>query len=290
MEKTMTAHLEGKNILITGATDGIGKQGALELAAMGASLILVGRMEARCKQTVEEVINFSGNDRVNYLLADLSSMAQVAALAEEVVSRWTHLDVLVNNAGAGFAVRSETLDGFERTFALNHLAYFLLTNRLLDLVEATPGSRIISTSSGSSFRGKIHFNDLQLKRGYGVLKAYAQSKLANVMFTYSLARRLAGKPVTANCFHPGLVKTGVFRKVPIVGGLVEWWVYRKAISVEEGTETLVYLASSDEVAGSSGHYYYRKQPQVTNPISYDLEAQDKLWEVSEAMVRPWLRV
>jgi len=280
--------LEGKNILITGATDGIGKQGAKELSAMGANLILVGRNEERCQQAVEEVIAFSGNSKVEYLLADLSSMDQVSRLADESLARLDHLDVLVNNAGAGFVNRAETVDGFERTFALNHLAYFLLTLRLLPLIGSTPNSRIVSTSSGSHFRGKIHFEDPHLRRGYFVMKAYAQSKLANVMFTYSLARLLVDKPVSANCFHPGLVGTGIFRKVPVVGGMVDWYLSRKAISVEEGADTLVYLASSDDIAKTSGSYFYKREARISNPISYDQVAQDGLWQISADMVQPWL--
>ncbi|MBN2045619.1 MAG: SDR family oxidoreductase [Anaerolineales bacterium] len=284
----MSANLMEKNILITGATDGIGKQGAKELAAMGANLILVGRSEERCRQAVDEVAAFSQNNRVDYLVADLSSMSQVAGLAAAVQARFTYLDVLLNNAGAGFVGRVETVEGFERTFALNHLAYFLLTNLLLDLLKATPDSRIVSTSSGSHLRGKIHFDDPHLKRGYFVLKAYAQSKLANVMFTYALSRQLAGKRVTANCFHPGLVNTGIFRKVPFVGGVVDWVLSPRAISVEEGAETMVYLAASEEIADTSGVYFYQKKAQVTNPVSYDLDAQERLWEMSAEMVRPWL--
>ena len=285
----MSAHLHGKSILITGATDGIGKQGAKELAAMGANLILVGRSEARCRHAVEEVISYSGNPDVDFLLADLSSMTQVSALADEVLARFSKLDVLVNNAGAGFVGRFETVDGFERTFALNHLAYFLLTNLLFGLIESTPGSRIVSTSSGSHFRGKIHFDDPHLERGYFVMKAYAQSKLANVMFTYALSRRLDGKRSTANCFHPGLVNTGIFRKVPVVGGLVDLVLSRRAITVEKGAETLVYLAESNQVTGESGGYYYKKKIRETNPISYDIDAQERLWEISAEMVQPWLR-
>ena len=284
----MDGKLKGKNIVITGATDGIGKQAAKELAAMGANLILVGRSEERCRQAVEEVIAISGNSQVDSLLADLSSMEQVSRLADEVLARFDRLDVLVNNAGAGFVRRAETVDGFERTFALNHLAYFLLTLKLLPLIESTPDSRIVSTSSGSHFSGKIHFEDPHLRRGYFVMKAYAQSKLANVMFTYALARRLVDKPVTANCFHPGLVSTGIFRKVPVVGGLVDWVQSWKAISVEEGADTLVYLASSGEAALTSGGYFYKRKVRTTNPISYDIAAQDHLWEISAEMVRPWL--
>lgn len=285
----MNDKLAGKNILITGATDGIGKQAAKELAAMGANIILVGRSEERCEQAVEDVKVFSGNPQVDYLLADLSSMQQVSDLADEALARLTQLDVLVNNAGGSFLTRQETIDGFEMTFALNHLAYFLLTLRLLPLLESTPESRIVSTSSGAHRRVKrFHLNDLQHKRGYFIFTAYMQSKLANIMFTYSLARQLAGKEITVNCFHPGLVGTGIFKKIPIVGGPIDWVINRDAISVEEGADTLVYLASSEVVAQTSGSYFYKREVQVTNPISYDIDAQDRLWNLSLEMVRPWL--
>jgi NAD(P)-dependent dehydrogenase (short-subunit alcohol dehydrogenase family) len=278
------AAMDGKVVLITGGTDGIGKQAAKELAVMGARVVIAGRSEERCQETVEEVSALPGAVEPDYLLGDMSSMAEVTALGDAFLTKYDSLNVLMNNAGAGFAVRKETVDGFESTFALNHLAYFLLTNRLIEILLATKNSRIVSTSSGGHYRGKIHFDDLHLKKGYRVMKAYAQSKLANVMFTYALARRLEGKPITVNCFHPGLVKTGAFRKQPL-GALVEWWVYRNAISVEEGTETMIYLASSAEVAGISGKYFYLKQSQETNPLSYIVEDQERLWGKSYTMIQ-----
>jgi len=281
-------HMAGKVVLITGATDGIGKQAAKELAAMGAQVVIAGRSRERCEQTKQEVRAFSGSDRVDYLLADLTSMAEIAAMGDAFLARYERLDVLMNNAGAGFLTRGESVDGFERTFALNHLAYFLLTHRLLGILKQTSNSRIISTSSGGHYGGEIDWDDPQLERGYWVMKAYRQSKLANVMFTYALARRLEGTPVTANCFHPGLVKTGAFAKIPVFGGMVDWWVGRKGISVEDGAITMVYLASSDEVSGVSGNYFFLKKPRTTNPLSYIVEDQERLWQMSEEMVRPWL--
>ena len=280
--------MAGKVVLITGATDGIGKRAAKELAAMGAHVVIAGRDEERCQQSRQEVIEFSGSNQVDYLLADLTSMAQVAALGDAFLDRYDRLDVLMNNAGAGFLYREETVDGFERTFALNHLAYFLLTRRLLGILRQTPDSRIVSTSSGGHYGGEIHWDDPHLKKGYWVMKAYRQSKLANVMFTYALARRLEGTSVTVNCFHPGLVKTGAFTKVPVFGGLVDWWVNRNGISVEEGVETMVYLAASEEVSDVSGRYFFEKQARETNPLAYNVADQERLWEMSEEMVRQWL--
>ncbi len=280
--------MHSKTVLITGATDGIGKQAAKELASMGAKVVIVGRNEEKCNQSIKEVSNYSGNSQVNYLLADLSSMGEVKKLAEEFKAKYDRLDVLINNAGAAFLNRQVTGDGFEKTFATNHLAYFLLTASLLELLKASSPSRIINVSSNSHYNGKIRFDDPHLKGFYFVMRAYSQSKLANVMHTYALARRLEGSGVTANCLHPGLVRTGIFRKVKGVKGLIEKILLRKAISVEEGAETLVYLASSEDVAFESGNYYYKKKVRTTSARSYDIETQEKLWEMSEEMLKPWL--
>jgi NAD(P)-dependent dehydrogenase (short-subunit alcohol dehydrogenase family) len=179
------------------------------------------------------------------------------------------------------------VDGFEKTFALNHLAYFLLTRLLLDLLKSSAPSRIVNTSSNSHFRGKIHFDDLHLKRWYFVMRGYAQSKLANVLFTFELARRLEGTGVTANCLHPGLVDTGIFRKV-FLGKIIAPFVAYRAITVEEGAETLVYLASSPEVADVSGKYFYKKKPGKFAKLAGDRTLQKRLWAVSEDLLRPWL--
>lgn len=275
-------------VLITGATDGIGEQAAKELAALGAWVVIAGRSEARCLESVAAVKEYSGSETVDYLVADLSSMSAVARLAQEFRERYDRLDVLMNNAGSSFLQRTLSEDGFEKTFALNHLAYFLLTNLLLDVLKGSSPSRIVNTSSNSSFRGKIHFDDLGLKKFYFVHKAYAQSKLANIMFTKALARRLEGTDVTTNAFHPGLVRTGIFRKVRIVGPLIDWLLSGRAISVEEGAETMVYLASSPEVREFSGAYFYKKAPRQANPLADRVADQERLWAVSLEMVRPWL--
>jgi NAD(P)-dependent dehydrogenase (short-subunit alcohol dehydrogenase family) len=280
--------MQSKTVLITGATDGIGKQAAKELAKMGAKIVLVGRNEEKCIRSVEEVSTFGGNSSVNYLLADLSSMGEVKKLAEEFRSKYDRLDVLINNAGAAFLTRQVTVDGFEKTFATNHLAYFLLTASLLEMLKSSSPSRIINVSSNSHYNGKIRFDDPHLKRFYFVMLAYSQSKLANVMHTYALARRLEGSGVTANCLHPGLVRTGIFRKVKGVKGLIEKILLRRAITVEEGAETLVYLASSEDVTFDSGNFYYKKKVRTSSARSYDIGTQERLWEMSEDMLKPWL--
>lgn len=284
----VTDSMVGKTVLITGATDGIGRQAAKEIAAKGATMVLVGRSREKCERTAAEVIAYSENNAVDCLIAELSSMSEVKALADTFLARYDRIDVLVNNAGASFLRHTWTEDGIEKTFALNHLAYFLLTHLLLDVLKSSAPSRIVNTSSGSAYRGKIHFNDIHLERFYFVHKAYAQTKLANVMFTYALARRLEGSGVTANVFHPGLVKTGIFRKVRGVGPAIEWFLTRNAIPVEDGADTLVYLATSPEVEGESGHYYFKREIRETPESSYDVEAQERLWQLSREMVEEWL--
>ena len=279
--------MAGKVVLITGGTDGIGKQAAKELAEMGAEVVVVGRSEARCQSAVEEIRTFSGNDQVDYLLADLSSMARVKSLADAFRQKYTRLDVLVNNAGAGFVRRQENVDGYEMTFALNHLAYYLLTHLLLDMLKASAPGRVVNTSSNSHFRGRINFEDLMLKRGYSVMRGYSQSKLANVLFTFELSRRLEGTGVTANCLHPGLVDTGIFRKRPF-GWLISPFITRRAIPVEEGAETIVYLASSPDAAQISGEYFYKKKVGKTADLAKNEADQKRLWEISEELVREWL--
>src|SRR5215207_6225037 len=199
-----------KIILITGATNGIGKAAALELAKQGNTVVIVGRNPAKTQATVEEIKQQSGNSAVEGLIADLSSLADVRRLADEFRQRHSRLDVLINNAGALFAERELTVDGYEMTFAVNHLAYFLLTNLLLDLLKASAPARIVNVASDAHKGMKINFDDLQLEKNYGGMMgpAYGQSKLANILFTYELARRLAGTGVTVNALHPGLVRTG----------------------------------------------------------------------------------
>jgi NAD(P)-dependent dehydrogenase (short-subunit alcohol dehydrogenase family) len=272
--------------LITGATNGIGKVAALELAKMGATVVIVGRNAAKTQSVVDEIRTASGNTSVDYLLADLSSMAQVRQLADAFRHKYTRLDVLVNNAGGMFAKRQETVDGFEMTFALNHLAYFLLTDLLLDILKASAPARIVNVSSDAHRPVPLDFDDLQHhKYGMRGFLAYSRSKLANVLFSYELAARLAGTGVTANVLHPGTVATGFGHNN---AGLFDW-VYKVidlfAISPEKGAETIVYLASSQEVEGVTGKYWNRCKAVRSSKVSYDQEAARRLWEISEQMTR-----
>lgn len=279
--------MHGKTVLITGATNGIGKVTALELAKMSATVVLVGRSRSRTEAVASEIKSASKNNAVDLLIGDLSSMAEVRRIADEFQRKYQRLDVLVNNAGAYFTSRQETVDGYEMTFGLNHLNYFLLTNLLLDTLKSSVPSRIVNVASDAHTNGVINFDDLQLKKSYGMagITAYSQSKLANVLFTYELAKRLAGTGVTANAIHPGFVASGFAHNngtaisvlMKIIGRLF-------ALTPEQGAETIIYLASSPEVEGVTGKYFEKCQAVQSAPQSYDEAAARRLWEISETMV------
>ncbi|HMN62814.1 MAG TPA: SDR family oxidoreductase [Anaerolinea sp.] len=271
--------LNNRIALITGATDGIGKITAEALVHMGAQVIITGRNPQKTEAVAKE-LSQAGNRPVDFLTGDLSSQEEVRKLADEFKTRYGHLDILVNNAGAVFMKRQISADGLEMTFALNHLGYFLLTLLLLDRLSAGSRARIVNVSSAAHMGGTIHFDDLQGERGYSGWKAYSQSKLANILFTYELARRLEGSRVTANALHPGFVATnfgksngGLFR--PLFG-----LFQVAAITPVEGAATSIYLASSPEVEGVSGKYFDRMQPVKSSSASYDAAAARKLWEIS----------
>lgn len=276
--------MQGKRVLITGATNGIGRAAAASLLAQGAQVVIVGRDAAKTAQIAADLGVKTGRP-VEYLLADLSSQASIQRLADEVLARYDRLDVLVNNAGGFFDTRRTTVDGIEYTFALNHLAYFLLTNRLLDLLRSNPAARIINVSSSAQANGRMHFDDPQFVTRYQGFPAYAQSKLANVLFTYALARQLTGSSVTVNALHPGVVRTGF-------GDNAKNWAIRLgfrllkpfSITPEQGADTVVYLASSPDVAAVSSSYFVRRTAQHSNPVSYDQNVQEQLWALSEQLI------
>jgi len=277
--------VNGKRVLITGATNGIGRQAALELATMGADLVLVGRNEAKTRRVQNELRALNGGGEIDYLIADLSSMAEIRRVADEFHAKYDRLDVLLNNAGAVFSDYQVSTDGYEMTFALNQLSYYLLTKLLLDTLLQTAKeqgeARIINVSSSAHRNATMRLHNLRDKAGYSFMNSYGASKLMNVLFTYELARRLADTTVAVNAVHPGLVDTGFGHNT---GGL--WSALIKiaqklfAISPEKGAETLVYLASSPEVAGISGKYWNEKQQKRSSDISYDREQQQRLWEYS----------
>jgi len=274
--------------MVTGATSGMGEMTARRLAELGATVILVGRSRERGDETLRRIVAATGNTSVELMLADLSSQAQIRQLAQRFKSRYQQLHVLVNNAGAWITTRQECIDGIEMTFALNHLGYFLLTNLLLDTLKASAPARIINVASYGHASGRIDFDDLQGRREYNGMQAYRQSKLANVLFTYELARRLAGTGVTVNAVNPGLVATRFglnnFGVIParIVNLLIRVYGLVGA-NAEQGAQTSIYLATSPNVEGITGKYFEKQTAVPSSEESYDPATASRLWQVSEAM-------
>jgi retinol dehydrogenase 14 len=275
--------LNGKTAIVTGASSGIGKVTALELAKAGAKVVMVCRPGPKAEAAFGEISQEAGKDKVELMDADLSSQSSIHAFAENFKKTNDRLEILVNNAGILLSNRVLTADGLERTFATNHLAYFLLTNLLLDLLKASAPARIVCVASEAERGGKIDFDDLQSERTYSGMKAYSQSKLANILFTYELARRLNGTGVTANCLHPGLVNTGWGRGFRGIFKIGIKLVSPFMLSPEEGAKTSIYLASSPEVEGITGRYYFKCKPAASAPASYDEEVARRLWETSEKL-------
>jgi NAD(P)-dependent dehydrogenase (short-subunit alcohol dehydrogenase family) len=272
--------MQGKICLITGATSGIGLVTARVLAQQGTTVVLVGRNPERTTATVSRIRQETGNPYVECLMADLSVQAQVHQLAEEFQRRFARLDVLLNNAGALFSKRHVSVDGIEMTLALNHLAYFLLTHLLLAPLKATPDARIVNVSSDAHRKAQFDFADLQGAQRYRGWRAYSQSKLANLLFTYELARRLAGTGITANAVHPGFVATRFGHNNRGLVALFVWLAQFMALSPEQGAETLIYLATSPEVVGVTGTYFVQKHSVESSRASYDQAAAQRLWQLS----------
>jgi len=269
--------------MVTGATLGLGRVTAEALAAQGATVIAVARNPAKGEATIHEIKAATGNPAVTLMLCDLSSQASIRQLAKDFRGKYKQLHVLVNNAGAMNMRRTVTVDGYETTFAVNHLAYFLLTNLLLDAIKASAPSRIINVSSEAQGNGKINFEDLQGEKGYSGMGAYMQSKLANVMFTFALARRLQGTGVTVNAVHPGPVATGFARNNgPIISAIMRV-VGLFMLSPEQGADTQIYLATSPDVANVSGKYFEKKKPIKPNRAAEDDAIVERLWKVSEQL-------
>jgi NAD(P)-dependent dehydrogenase (short-subunit alcohol dehydrogenase family) len=275
--------MNGKVCLVTGATAGIGLVTAGELARQGARVLAVGRSAERCTEAARAIRQSTAGGEIEYLLADLSSQSEIRRLAGEVKSRTSRLDVLVNNAGGIFLGRQETVDGHEMTFALNHLSYFLLTNLLLDSLRSSAPARIVSVSSAAHSGVRFNFDDPEAKARYSGWRAYQQSKLANILFTRELARRLDGTGVTANSLHPGFVKTQIFRVEGFRGWLLRRATDLLAISPQRGAETSVYLATSPEVAGKTSLYFVKRKAVDSSRESKDDEAARKLWQLSEKL-------
>jgi retinol dehydrogenase 12 len=277
--------MQGKVCVITGATAGIGQVAATELARRGAHVVIVGRSAEKCAATQAEIRSASAAASVDSLEADLSSLAETKRLASELGQRYPRIDVLLNNAGAMFWKRAESADGVEKTFALNHLSYFVLTNLLLPVLKQSGPARIVNVASDAHKGVSINFDDIQFKQKYSGWKAYQQSKLANILFTYELARRIEGTGVTANALHPGFVRTSFLEALndapagwllKNLGGLI-------ALSPEKGARTSIYLASAPEVAGVSGRYFVKEKPVVSSPQSRDQSTAERLWKLSVEM-------
>jgi NAD(P)-dependent dehydrogenase (short-subunit alcohol dehydrogenase family) len=275
-----TDAMRGKVCLVTGATSGIGAVTARELAHRGATVVLVGRDPARCSAAVADIRARTGNQDVQSLLADLSSQKQVRQLAQQFREGYARLDVLVNNAGGIWMKRQETVDGLEMTFAVNHLAYFQLTLSLVDLLTASAPARIVNVSSRAHLRATLDFDDLMGKKRYSGWQTYCRTKLANLLFTYELARRLEGTGLTANALHPGWVATGFGGNNGWLGRVWQFVARRFAIGPEEGAQTIVYLAASPEAAGVSGGYFVRERAIDSSPASHDEAAARRLWQTS----------
>ena len=269
--------------MITGANSGIGRETALALARMGARIVMVCRDEAKGLEARRDIEAQSGNTQLDLLLADLGSLRQVRRLAESFQARYGALHVLVNNAGLILGERSVTEEGHETTFAVNHLAPFLLTHLLLDTLKASAPARIINVASTVHFGVRIHFEDLFQEANYQPMGAYRQSKLANILFTYRLAEQLEGTGVTANCLHPGIVETNFGNKGSRLYRFFKPMVKPFFINPQKGAETLIHLASSPEVENTTGKYFERKKPRRSSKISYDIETQDRLWNISEQL-------
>jgi NAD(P)-dependent dehydrogenase (short-subunit alcohol dehydrogenase family) len=274
--------MTGRICVVTGASRGIGRAAAEALARLGAAVVLVCRRQSDGAEIARELAPEAA-EPPDVVTADLSSQASIRLAASQIRNRYPRLHVLINNAGVFTRQRKVTVDGLELQFAVNHLAYFLLTNLLLDQLDAGSPSRIINVSSGAHAGARLDFDDLQGERGYDGNRAYSQTKLANILFTYELARRVRGSGVTANCLHPGVIGTRLladYMGVPVAGGALARTFGAKP---EKGAETIVYLASSPEVEGVSGKYYVNKKPVASSRESYDEANARRLWEVSERL-------
>ncbi|MBT5773834.1 MAG: SDR family oxidoreductase [Dehalococcoidia bacterium] len=275
--------LDGRVALVTGASSGIGYEAARQLAARGATVVLLCRDAGRGEAARARIIEQTSNDRVELLLADMGSQAQVRRVAAEFRERHVQLHILVNNAGAIQRRRELTEDGLERTFAANHLGTFLLTRQLLDLMQASAPARIINVASSSHARGPLDFADLDSSEDWAGMRAYGRSKLGNVMFSYELARRLEGSGVTVNAIHPGLVATRFGRGVRWVrfGIAVARWFM---VSPEDSGADVVHLATASELQGVTGTYFVRREPRPSSEFSRDVDLQQRLWTASEVLV------
>jgi NAD(P)-dependent dehydrogenase (short-subunit alcohol dehydrogenase family) len=277
--------MQGKVCVITGATSGIGLVAAERLAAMGARLLLVGRDPARGEAALAAIKNRAPRATARVVYGDLSRISEMNRVAGEIAALEPRIDVLINNAGAMFQQRGVTADGLERTFALNHMSYFVLSNRLKDRLAAATPARIVNTASGAHHGEVLDFADLQSERNYRGLRVYGRSKLANILFTRELARRLSGTGVTVNALHPGFVATRIGENNNLIFRVGLAVAKRFALSPEKGAETIVYLASSPEVSTVSGGYFYQSRPATPSEAARDDATAKRLWEESARIAK-----
>ncbi len=268
-------------VVVTGATSGIGRAAALELARRGFALVLVARDAARAAATADEIARATGTRNVDVVLGDLARQQEVRLIAETLRARHPRIDVLLNNAGVVNLRYTTTPDGIETTFAVNHLAYFMLTLLLREALHAAPSARIVNVASDAHRWGRIDFDDLGNARRYRSMRVYGQSKLCNILFTYELARRLAGSSVTANCLHPGAVATRLGQNNGRVATVLTKLLAPFFRSPEGGADTAVHLAASPEVQGTTGAYFANRRPARSSRITYDEAVQRRLWSASE---------
>jgi len=278
--------MQGKTVVVTGATSGIGEIAAMKLAAMGARIVFLARDARRAQATLAALERVGPGGGHRFLIADLSLIAEARGVGEMIAASEPRIDALINNAGAIFSRRRVTAEGLEMTFALNHMAYFVLTQALRGRLVASAPARIVSTASAAHAGARLAFDDLQCARDYNGQRTYRRSKLANILFTRELARRLAGTGVVANCLHPGFVAS---RFGDEAGGRLGWafGVAKRlaAISPEQGADTLVYLASAPEAAGVSGEYFVKRKPAKPSAAARDKAAASRLWEASEEIAQ-----
>jgi NAD(P)-dependent dehydrogenase (short-subunit alcohol dehydrogenase family) len=281
--------MDGKVIVITGGNTGIGKEAAVGLAGLGARVVITSRNEERGREARQKIADRSENDSVEVMSLDLASFKSIRSFAADVLDRFDHVDVLVNNAGLILRRRAETQDGFEETFGVNHLGHFLLTDLLLERLRASAPARVVVVSSDAhkGARQGLDFDDLQAEHTYRWAKAYSKSKLANIYFARELSRRLDGSGVTVNALHPGFVRSE-FGRGGDLGGIYGWGIKYIAspfaISPEKGALTSIYLASSPDVQGVSGGYFYKSKPSTPSAVAQDDEAAGRLWDASEKLV------
>ena len=275
--------MEGKICIITGANSGIGKATAIGLAKMNATIVMICRSKERGEEAQKEIIELTGNKKVDLLLCDLSSQESIRKFVSEFKSKYQKLHILINNAGVMLSKRGISVDGFEMNFAVNHLAPFLLTNLLLDELKKSAPSRIINVSSAAHRMAKMNFDDLQSeKRKYRLMKIYGASKLALMLFSYELSRKLEGTSVTINTLHPGVVNTNLGQDQSSFSKGFAKLFFKKP---EKGAETSIYLASSQEVDGITGKYFAKKQQKQSSEESYNEDYAKRLWELSTEMTK-----